>query len=251
MVKTLWLLLLAVAALPVWAAPSGIHDFSAEVDRRELYVNEHVVLTLSLTGSDTRLRAEGVSPNIDLTVLAGAFELGTPKADFRFNIDNNRGRATSSITVELFPRTAGRLRIPAFTVDGLNTQAIELRVSPLTTDTSPEAFVRSGVASKHLFTGEQALVYLDLYHRVELASARMGGALDSKPRDIAVHTLPASERTERVDGIEYQVTRTAWAASMMQAGEMTLLLPDIWVETRQGRRWRLPFREERIEVRAL
>lgn len=252
MVRAILLLILAVVpATAPWAAPGGTHDFSAEVDRRELYVNEHVLLTLSLTGSDTRLRAEGVTPNVDLTVLAGSFELGVPRADFRFNVERNRGRATSSIAVELFPRSAGRLRIPAFTVDGLSTQPIELRVLPLPADASPEAFVRSGVASRRLHAGEQTLLYLDLYHRVELAGARLGGPLESRPRDIEAHALPATERRERIDGFEYRVTRTAWAVSTTSAGELVLLLPDVWVETRQGRRWRLSFSEERIEVRAL
>lgn len=251
MVRVLLLLLVVTAAAPSWAAPGGTHDFTAEVDRRELYVNEHTLLTLSLTGSDTRLRAEGVTPNIDLTVLAGAFELGVPRTDFRFNVERNRGRATSSLTVELFPRSAGRLRIPAFTVDGLSTQPIELHVRPLPADARPEAFARSGVANRRLYTGEQTLLYLDLYHRVDLASARMGGPLESRPRDIEAHALPVTERTEHIDGFEYRVTRTAWAISATSAGELVLLLPDVWVETRQGRRWRLPFHEEHIEVRTL
>src|SRR5690606_27521550 len=122
--------------------------FVAEVDRKELYVNEHVVLTLALTDSETRLRAEGVSPNVDLTVLTGQFDLGAPRADFRFNVNRPRGRSTSTITVELFPRETGRLRIPAFTVDGLSTSPIELRVLALPADATPEVFARSGIASR-------------------------------------------------------------------------------------------------------
>ena len=243
--------LLTLLACLTWAA-QAFAAFTAEVDRKELYVNEHVLLTLSLTDSETRLRAEGVSPNVDLTVLAGDFDLGAPRADFRFNINRNRGRSTSSIAVELFPRAPGRLRIPAFTVDGQSTAPIELRVLPLPADAAPEVFVRSGVGRGRLHAREQTLLYLDLYHRVDLASARLGGPLDSRPRlALEAHPLPAGERGERVGGLEYRVTRTAWAVSPVSGEDVTLLLPDVWVETRQGRQWRLPFSEEDIEVRAL
>jgi hypothetical protein len=249
MVKFLAALVLA-ALLPaaVFAA-----EFTAEVDRKELYVNEHVLLTLSLSDSETRLRAEGVSPNVDLTVLSDDFQLGTPQADFRFNVNRNRGRASSTITVALFPRAPGKARIPGFSVDGASTAPIELRVLPLAADAAPEVFARSGIVRDRLHVGEQTLLYLDLYHRVDIASARFGGSLDSRPRlAVEAHALPAEERSENVSGTDYRVTRSAWAISPLNGdAEIALLLPDIWIETRQGRQWRLPYGEERISVHAL
>lgn len=223
-------------------------EFIAEVDRKEFYLNEHVILTLSLSGSDTRLRAEGVAPNVDLTVLTPDFEFGTPRADFRFSTARARGRATSSISVELFPRRSGELRIPAFSVDGLSTEAITLRVLPLPADARPEVFVRSGVAHDRLYTGQQTLLWLDLYYRVELAGARFGGPLESRPRELEAVALSTEERSEHIDGIDYRITRSTWAVSPDQAGEMVLILPEVRVETRQGRNWRLPFSEHRIEA---
>ena len=65
-------------------------------------MDEYVLLTLSLVNSDTRLRAAGISPNIDLTLLTRDFELGVPREDHRFNILRDRGRSTSELKVELF-----------------------------------------------------------------------------------------------------------------------------------------------------
>lgn len=240
------LLLLMSVATTLRAA-----EFIAEVDRTELYVNEHVIFTLSLSGSDTRLRAEGVSPNVDLTVLTPDFEFGTPRADFRFSTARARGRATSSVSVELFPRRAGQLHIPSFTVDGLSTEPITLRVLPPPADARPETFVRSGVMRDRLYVGEQTLVWLDLYYRVQLESARFSGPLESQPREIEAFPLPVTERSEKVDGIEYRVTRSAWAISPGRAGETLLVLPEVRVQTRQGRSWRLPFSEHRIQAAAL
>lgn len=241
----------AFLALVFWSAGACAASLTAETDRTELYVNEHVLLTLSLADSDTRLRAEGVSPNVDLTTLAADFELGTPQADFRFNIERHRGRATSTLRVALFPKRPGRLTIPPFTVDGVSTRPIELNVRPLAADARPEVFVRSGLARDRVHAGEQTLLWLDLYHRVALASARLGGPLETEPRAVEAHALPAAERAEEVDGLTYRVTRTAWAVSPLAAGEVTFFLPDVWVETAGDRRWRLPFREERLHAIAL
>lgn len=243
--------LVCLAAVTLWNATAGAAQFTASVDRREFYSNEHVMLTLSLVNSETRLRARGVDPNIDLTVLAGQFELGTPRADFRYNIERNRGRATSELTVALFPKRAGRLVIPSFSVDGLHTEPITLTVRAPPGDSAPEFFARSGVGKRSLWEREQTLVYLDLYHRVNLTVARLGGAVDVEPREVELHELPQAERAEEVEGLRYNVTRTAWALAPRAAGAVTVHLPDIWIETAGGKRRRLPFRDERLEVRAL
>ncbi len=226
--------------------------FTATVDRKELFINEHVMLTLALHDSETRLRAEGVSPNIDLTLLTDQFELGTPRADFRFNIDRNRGRSSSTITVELFPRQSGRLIIPSFTVDGLSTDPIRVRVLEQRAEgAAAEAFAVSGVGTHRLRVREQSLIFLDLYHRVNLETARLGGPLETRPQQVELHLLPQENRVETVNGIEYQVTRTAWAISPLTGERITVSLPDIWIETQQGRQWRLPFSEQHIDVTGL
>lgn len=249
MVRLAVLMLCALCVAPEGHAASG--SFTAAVDRKELYQNEHVLLTLSLTNSDTRLRAEGVTPNIDLTVLTDQFELGVPRTDFRFNMAREERRSTSELTVELFPKRSGRLTIPAFAVDGLRTQAIALHVLPLPADARPEVFARSGVAGSTLRVGEQTLLYLDLYYRTSLKQAEFGAALETEPLQIEVHALPNQERSERVDGLDYNVTRSAWAVSPQSAAPVTLHLPALWIETRAGKQWRLPAQAQRIRVQAL
>jgi hypothetical protein len=249
MVRRVLLILCSLFAAANGYAASG--NFTAAVDRKDLYQNEHVVLTLSLTNSDTRLRAEGVTPNVDLTVLTDQFEIGVPRADFRFNIAREERRSTSEITVELFPKRSGRLTIPAFAVDGLRTQPIALQVLPLPADARPEVFARSGVAKRTLHVGEQTLLYLDLYYRTNLKQAEFGGSLETEPLQIEVHALPNQDRSEKVDGLDYKVTRSAWAVSPQSSAPVTLHLPALWIETQAGKQWRLPAQEQRITVQAL
>ena len=132
-------------------ATVAAESFEASVNKKELLLDEHVVLTLKLINSETRLRAEGVSPNIDLTLLTNDFELGIPKATNRYNNFRNQGRSTSTVTVELFPKNHGSFVIPSFTVDDLKTTPITLKVHNVPKDKNPEVFSRSGVINSKLF----------------------------------------------------------------------------------------------------
>lgn len=248
--STMWRLLVVIATA-AWTSITLGATLTASVDRHELHQDEHVVLTLKLLDSDTRLRAQGVDPNVDLTVLSRDFELGIPHVTHRFNIERNRGRSTSELTVELFPKHVGRARIPTFTIDGQRTAAITLRVLPTTVSATPEVFLRSGLDKRRIWNGEQVLVYLDLYHRVALKDARLGGDLSVEPTVVDIEMLPQGERIEQVEGMRYEVTRSTWAFTPHQARDYALHLPDVWLETRDGRRLRLPFRDEALVVRPI
>src|SRR3990172_9538145 len=130
---------------------------TAAVDKKEVVMGEYLLLTLSLANSDTRLRAEGISPNIDLTLLSKDFELGVPREEHRFNISRNHGRAASELVVELFPRHAGKLAIPSFTVDASPSAPVPIQVHKKSAGTTPEIFVRSGITKNSVWQREQVI----------------------------------------------------------------------------------------------
>lgn len=225
--------------------------FSAHIDRKSMTQDETLILELTLTDSDTRLRAEGEQPNVDLTLLSRDFELGTPRERHRFNIERNRGRATSTLHVELFPRHTGDLKIPVFRIDDLSTQAITVHVVKADPERTRELFVRTGVVKDHLWVHETTLLYLDLYRRIDIESAQLGGLPDTEPKDVDFERVGSRDRTETVDGLEYQVNRTAWALAPRLAGSIKVQMPDVWVVTLTGDRRRLPFSDVEIAAKAL
>jgi len=221
----------------------------AHVDKKQLIISEHVTLTLALINSDTRLRAQGIDPNVDLTLLTDNFELSIPQASNRYSPFRNRGRSSSELTVTLFPKREGQLTIPSFTIDGNSSQPIILTVLPTDIESIPLVFTRSGTLKNALWLREQTIVYLDLYHRVELKSAKLGGALESEPKlQIQLSQLPQADRTEEHNGIRYNVTRTAWAVAPAINQTIHLYLPDVWVETTTGEQLRFPFKDITIDT---
>ncbi len=224
--------------------------FSAEVDRYQITTEEHLSLKLTLTHSDTRLRAQGISPNIDLSLLTHSFDLGTPHAENHFNIYRNHGRSTSSISIDLFPKQAGTFTIPSFSVDDLKTDPIIINVID-TQSTVPEIFIESGLSHSSVWLNQQFIAYIDLYHRVELSEAKLGGKLDTEPLITDAIKLPQSERQENSKGFNFNVTRIAWAIYPPHSGKQTLYLPDLWVITKSGRKQRFPVQKKIIEVKPL
>lgn len=234
------------------------HSLAAElkssVDRTQLSEEEHVRLTIELSNSDTRLRAQGVKPNIDLTLLTDNFTLSTPIDDHRYNIFQGRGRSSSSITVDLFPRHSGTHTIPSFSVDGLNTQPITIKVAPRSADIPAELFVRSGTNKEIFWVNEQVIAYIDLYHRVAIDEASFGDNLETEPTRIEIlphWKLDQSSRKESVQNFEYDVQRIAWSVFPQQAGEFTVQLPDVWITTKTGRKQRLSHQRLRLNIKAL
>lgn len=229
-------------------------SLTATVDRQETSVDQHIVFTLSLINSDVRLRAEGVAPNVDLRALSRDFDLGAPRTDNRFRLSPEGGRSVSSISVELFPKRPGRYIIPSFRVAGLRSEPITLRIHPAADSATPEVFVRSGLSKNTAWTREQVVVWLDVFHRVDLGTASLGGDLTTAPLRIELmeyRKLPLTERKEQIAGITYNVQRIAWTIFPAQDGTLTLRLPDVWAITAVGRRLRLPGTQHPLRIKPL
>ncbi|VAW87019.1 hypothetical protein MNBD_GAMMA16-587 [hydrothermal vent metagenome] len=247
MVNIVFLLLLFF-----FTASSIAAEFIAEVDRNQLNTDEHLLLTLSLTNSDTRLRAQGVSPNIDLSVLTTDFDLGTPDDKNHYNIFRNRGRSTSSLSITLFPKRTGTFTIPAFFIDDLKTAPIAIEVKTL--PNAPLAFTQTEINQKKVWVGQQLVIHLDLFSRMPLDSAKLGSALETEPMPLELieHIrLPRTDRTEEKNGFTYQVLRTTWVLHPMEAGSLAIHFPDAWLVAKTGKKLRLPQSKLTIDVQAL
>ncbi len=245
-----------VLALLWMALPAFTYaaTFTASVDRNELAEDEHLVLTLTLANSDTRLRAQGVSPNVDLSVLTADFDIGTPRDNNRFNIFRGRARSTSELIIELFPKRTGNVIIPSFEVDNVATDTITVAVKPSVHGETPLAFAQSGISKPAIWQREQLLVYHDVYYRVELESAKLGEEIETEPTPLELYEhfrLTRTERQEQHNGFTYSVARTSWTIFPTDSGTLTVYFPDTWIVTNTGERIRLPHQQQTVMVNAL
>ncbi len=251
MVKN-WLFILSTLMFLPSLAQGAI--FTASVDRQQLSLHEKLTLTLSLNNSDVRLRAEGVNPTIDLSVLHGDFDVGVPQVSSRYNIYQGRGRSTSELTIALYPKRAGQLTIPAFTVDDAETQALAIEVLSLAPDNAPEVFVRKGSNINTVWEGQQLVVFLDIYHRVSLEKAKMSDILETEPTRIELiphWKLPQGKFQSEQFGFSYEVLRLAWAIFPDSPGKFSVYLPSLDITTRNGHLRRFPHQQLSFDIQAL
>ena len=238
----------------LFALSTHAAEFTASVDRNQLHVNEPLLLSLSLSNSDTRLRAEGVDANIDLSRLGKDFNLGRPEASSNYNIYLGQGRSSSEIKIELFPKHSGQIIIPSFEIDDLKSNSIDIAVLKIAATGTEEVFVRSGMNLESAWVGQQVVAWIDLYHRVELTSASLGSNLETEPMQIELlpnWKMPQESRKESHQDFDYEVERIAWAVFPNQAGPFTVQLPDIWIETKSGNKLRLPHQRLNLDIKAL
>lgn len=234
-----------------WSSAAAAGELSASVDRTQVSRDGYVLLTLKLVNSDTRLRARGVSPNVDLTLLSDDFEVGVPHTKNRFNLYRGQGRSTSELEVELFPRHLGTLTIPPFRIAGLETKPISILVMTPTKNPSPDVFVRSGVTRNQVWLRQQTEVYLDLYYRVDLKDARLGEHIDTDPLDIDLDKLPQGKRKASIGAYTYHVQRIGWALMPLHSGKLVVTLPELWAQTTEGEKFHSPPQKQVITVKAL
>lgn len=240
--------------LTCWLPATWAASFTAQVDRQQLSTEESVTLTLQLINSETRLRAEGVNPNVDLSVLSHDFALGIPKTDFRYTIHQGNGRSTSELKVELFPKRSGQLIIPGFSIDGLRSAAITLNVKPLAADAAPEVFARAHFSNSAPWVHQQLIVYLDVYHRVAIEGASLGSTLETAPARIELlpnWELPRARLKQRHKGFDYDVERLAWAIFPDKSGTFTVQTPTVDLFKAGGKPQHLQSQTLAVNIKAL
>lgn len=237
--------------LALWWSSAAASEFTASVDRTQVGRDGYILLTLKLANSDTRLRARGVSPNVDLTLLSDDFEVGVPHTRNRFNLYRGHGRSTSELEVELFPKRRGTLTIPSFSIDGHRTKPISVLVVAAGKNPTPDVFVRTGVTRRTVWLRQQTEVYLDLYYRVDLKDARLGEHLDTDPLDIDLDKLPDGKRKESIGPFTYHVQRIGWALMPLHSGKLVVTLPELWAQTTEGKKFHHAPQKQVITVKAL
>lgn len=177
----------------------------------------HVNKTDVVLGGAIALEIVGVSPG-DAPPLA-SLSLESLAADFEL-LDESRGTrtvggtTTQRLTGQLYPRRAGKLRIPALRAGDARSTPIEITVR----ETGPErgrVWVRAGIEPEQPTVRSGALLYLDIYDSNDFTWRR------PEPRAVAglhLRTLAESQRDETIDGERYTVLRYRWAATALSDG---------------------------------
>ncbi len=214
MVMRLFCCLLLLSAMPSWAATK----LEASVDKNPVLAGEFFMLNISV--DDT---VKGEQP--DTSSLLKDFVVGPTSLSSRTNIINGSINKQTTWSVKLMTRTEGDYTIPAFSVAGLTSQPIKLKVAKRSVDADKnnEIFLKTSLSSNSIFVQEAGVYTVKLY----LAKELLDGSLSTPSMEDAQLTQlgKQTESYELVDGKRYLVITREYLIQPQKSGAYTIAGP--------------------------
>ncbi|GMR21064.1 MAG: hypothetical protein BMS9Abin36_1663 [Gammaproteobacteria bacterium] len=145
---------------------------------------------------------------------------------------DQNGAGEQVLLAALYPLRAGRLVIPALTLQGSST--IPLLVAVQARSNDDELAITTGIELRRPWVRQSVHVYLDVQDAGSIVRAEPG-----MPFGNAIHarSLGSRERVEKRQGRNVTIRRYSWAVTPLRAGTLRLEFPFIKIQTlrREGR----------------
>ncbi|MCS4307468.1 hypothetical protein M2404_001802 [Rheinheimera pacifica] len=216
MVKGVLLAAVLLLSLPLQA----LTQLSASVDKNPALRGEAVTLEVT---ANTRVAADA----INFRVLEQDFTVMVPSVSTSTQIINGQSSQSTIWRVVLLPKKAGNYTIPAFTLQGLNTQPISLEVLNETAQTNnnnnAELFLQANIEQQQLYVQQLSYYQVTIYFNGELQR----GSLSEPQMDgaSAMQVGQDAESTELVNGIRYRTITRRYAITPQRSGSFTITPP--------------------------
>jgi len=194
---------------------------TASIDKNPAVVKESVVLTVV---ADDDVDADA----LDTSVLLKHFIVGRTQVSRQTSSINFKTTRTTTWTTLLVPKKAGKIHIPALSVDGKFTTPIALIVleqGDPNAKSQQDIFITSEVSNEQVFVQQMFTLTMKLHFAVELKRANL--------------TLPVMEGAEIaqmgedkttddiINGRRFRVIERTFAVTPQQSGNLTLASPTL------------------------
>lgn len=203
----------------VWAT-----TFESRLTRSEVYANESFQLVLSID------KNEKTAP--DFTILDAEFNVSSVSRSSQMTVVNGETKSLTQWTIDLQPKKVGVLLIPAFSLDGLSSASLAVKVKPASA-------LPQSTADKNVFLQVQVKPTGDVYpHQQITYSVKMYYSLPATitnpsltapdAKDVEIKQLPG-EQHYRVDyeGRDYGVLEIHYALFPQHAGKLVIEPPTL------------------------
>ncbi|WP_024612285.1 BatD family protein [Pseudoalteromonas sp. TB64] len=214
MVMRLVCCLLLLSVMPSWAATK----LEASVNKNPVLAGEFFMLNISV---DDTVRGE----QPDTSALLKDFVVGPTSLSSRTNVINGSINKQTTWSVKLMTRAEGEYTIPAFSVAGLTSQPINLKVSKrdVDADKNNDIFLKTSLSNNSLFVQEAGVYTIKLY----LAKELLDGSLSTPSMEDAQLTQlgKQTESYELVDGKRYLVITREYLIQPQKSGVYTIAGP--------------------------
>ncbi|HEA18878.1 MAG TPA: protein BatD [Pseudoalteromonas prydzensis] len=225
MVMRLICCLLLISAMPSWA----ITQLQASVDKNPVLAGEFFMLNIS---ADDTIKND----QPDTSVLLKDFVVGRTSVSTRTNIINGSISKETTWSIKLMTRTAGDYTIPAFSIAGVSSAPIALKVAERSKDAQQnnDIFIKASLANDSLFVQEAGVYTVKLYLAKELLDGNLSTPTmpDAQLSQIGKQT----ENYELIDGKRYLVITREYLVQPQKSGSYTIQAPAFQGRIRQDYR---------------
>lgn len=214
----------AIGLLPALALAA----LTASVDRTQVTLGDSLQLTLSSDGATDPATA-------DLFPLARDFEILQQSSRSSTQIVNGTTTRDKSLVIELVPRRAGALQIPALFAGGERTQPISLEVSEATGGPANDEQIvfTASVDSDSVYVQQQIILTLTLQQAIALDDRSV---TELKLDDAYVKPLGQNSYQRSSAGRRWIVHEIRYAIFPEQSGTLTIPAQTFAGRARQGSR---------------
>ena len=224
-------LLTLLAVLAVSQVTYALTNVTASIDANPVMSNESIVLTVIADDSVER-------DSLDTTPLLKDFILARTEVSSQTNMVNFKTSRTTRWQIVLIPRHTGNLIIPALTVDGYNSKAINVQIieqGSANSTQQQDIFITAELSENDVYVQQLLALTIKLHIGVQLQRGSL--TEPSLPNATIEQIGKDTESDGIVNGKRYRIIERTYAITPEQSGQFTLDTPmfsgDIMVQSQR------------------
>ena len=230
MVKNIFKLL-ALLTLVLSKAVFALTNVTASVDTNPVMSNESIVLTVIADDSVER-------DALDTSSLLANFIVARTEVSSQTSMVNFKTSRTTRWQIVLIPRSVGKLTIPALTIDGHQSQPINVQVVEQGSADSAQQqdiFISAELSSNDIYVQQLVTLTIKLHVGVQL---QRGSLTEPTLTGAAIEQVGKDQESEGiVNGKRYRIIERTYAITPEHSGELTLVTPmfsgDVMVQSKR------------------
>lgn len=224
-------LLTLLAVLAVSQVTYALTNVTASIDANPVMSNESIVLTVIADDSVER-------DSLDTTPLLKDFILARTEVSSQTNMVNFKTSRTTRWQIVLIPRHTGNLIIPALTVDGYNSKAINVQIieqGSANSTQQQDIFITAELSENDVYVQQLLALTIKLHIGVQLQRGSL--TEPSLPNATIEQIGKDTESDGIVNGKRYRIIERTYAITPEKSGQFTLDTPmfsgDIMVQSQR------------------
>ena len=226
-ISTLFVLFILITSQTTFA----LTNVTASIDTNPVMSNESIVLTVIADDSVER-------DALDTAPLLNDFIVARTEVSSQTSMVNFKTSRTTKWQIVIIPRKVGNLLIPALTVDGYQTQPINVEVvkqGKSNANQQQDIFITAELSSKDIYVQQLVTLTIKLHVGVQL---QRGSLTEPQLQGATIEQVGKDQESENiVNGKRYRIIERTYAITPEESGDLTLTTPmfsgDVMVQSKR------------------